>query len=140
MAHAGKALELALPYLRQLPETVWFDTLVSQPGEPPKIELQAETQAELQGIQAAFRTVWKRTWETSINWWEYRTVTPEGLHVRIYGVREAPSRCKAITEKRQVQVEVPTAFETKTEEKEVIVGWDCGNGVHEIASDDRKEQ
>ena len=123
MAEIGKAFDLALPFLRQLPPGTHFDTLGDN-----DLRFQAPTQADVERIRELFPAVWKRTWSKPVRWWEY-TCEYAGLKVEIYAVRENPPQCKAITEKRTVTKRTPTVWVEEEVEQEVIVGWDCGNGA-----------
>lgn len=124
--HATKAtietLEKCLPMLRRLPEDLYFVL------KENSIEFLEESQAAVERIRAAFPAVWKRTWSDDHEWWEY-SAEFGGLRLRIYTVKEAPARCKAITEKRIIKKKVPIEFEEVEEEVEVVVGWDCNGGA-----------
>ena len=111
-----------LPVLRRLPDGTWFDN----GRHAGHLEVQADTLRRVRAITAALPgTVWRKTWIPDMKWWEYET-TFEGVHIRIYGVREGPARCTAIFETRMVEKQIPVAFETLTSEEQVLVGWDCG--------------
>ncbi|MHC1597878.1 MAG: hypothetical protein ACXQT3_06155, partial [Methermicoccaceae archaeon] len=131
MAYYCKALEFSLPFLRKLGE-VYFDTL-SLPSGKHLLDFQAHTLKEVKRIKSAFPPrVWKRTWNSSCNWWEYTAQVPVGeeeeLRIRIYAVEETPAVCKPIVEKKVVKRTVPTAYKEEVVEKEVIVGWECKGG------------
>jgi len=130
MAYTGEALRLALPFLEKLPDDVPFDTALSG---MLRVEFQAHTLKEVKRVQAAFPpVVWKREWSDYCGWWRYSANVPtesgKMLEVSIYAVKEAPPQCRPIVERRRVKKQVPTAFEEREVEEEVIVGWDCNGG------------
>jgi len=131
MALANDWLLDVLPVLRRLPPDTWFDN----GRKPGMLELQAATLTALRGITAAFPgTIWRKTWFPDYGWWEYKT-TWEGVHIRVYGVREGPANCTAIFETRTVEKQIPVSFETEFVEEEVLVGWDGGAAPNEEAAD-----
>jgi len=122
MAIANGWLFDVLPVLQRLPPDTWFDN-GRKSGE---LELQANTLKGLREITAAFPgAVWRKTWREDHRWWEYATAW-DGVHIRIYGVREGPANCTAIFETRAVEKQIPVTFKTEMVEEQVLVGWDCG--------------
>ena len=131
MALANDWLLDVLPLLRRLQPNTWFDN----GRHPNRLELQASTLAELRGITAAFPgSTWQKTWRKDQAWWEYATAW-EGVHIRVYAVREGPANCTAIFETRTVEKQIPVSFETEFVEEEVLVGWDGGAAPNEEAAD-----
>jgi hypothetical protein len=115
--------EAFVPLICALPVGTWYSVVASD-----KLELQANTQREVTAIRKSLpAAVWEKTYDEGLCWWMYDT-TINGTRIHLYGCGEAPPTCTAITETRVVEERVPTAWETKTVEKEVIVGWDCTNG------------
>jgi len=122
MALANNWLLDVLPLLRRLPPNTWFDN----GRNAGQLDLQANTLTELRGVTAAFPgMIWRKTWRKEFGWWEYDAIC-EGVHIRIYGVREKPANCTAIVETRIVEKQIPVNFATQLVEEEVLVGWDCG--------------
>src|SRR3990167_2644367 len=111
-----------MPLLRRLPANTWFDN-----GRTPgQLELQADTLMKLRGITASFPgAIWQKMWRKDYAWWEYGT-TWEGVHIRIYGLRDGPANCTASFETRTVEKQIPVSFETQLVEEQTLVGWDCG--------------
>ena len=125
MSWTGETLRHFYPILCTMPEGTQFSVERSN-----EITFQAHTLAEVESRKAFFPgQIWKRTWNRRCDWWEYTATLEDGYRVKIWAVHESPPQCKAITETRMVEEQVPVAFETRTVEKEVLVGWDCGNGV-----------
>jgi len=107
---------------RRLPHGICVDNSPTTKN----ISLQAHTQERAREVRAAFPgVIWSKKWRDGLNWWEYHG-TFKGWEIMIYACAEAPPACKAIVEKRLVKTKRPIAFETIEEEKDVIVGWDCG--------------
>lgn len=90
------------------------------------LDMQANTQDHVSRLLTLFPgVIWKKTWQDSCEWWNYDGEY-QGIPIHIYAVKEAPRTCTAITEERDVEEQVPVAFETRTVRRHVIVGWDCG--------------
>jgi len=89
--------------------------------------IMANTQLDFKRIRLFFKgTIWKKRYHQSVNWWDYHSKY-KGIPIRIWGISDAPKACKAIMETKIVTEQVPTGYKTVTHEKEVLVGWDCGN-------------
>ncbi|MAH45065.1 hypothetical protein CMI37_04500 [Candidatus Pacearchaeota archaeon] len=124
MATTGQALRLAIPYLEQMPDGVYFDA--SMISGRLELSMQARTLADLGLLRDVLPVgVWKRTWRDYAGSWEY-TMDCEELRARIYAVKENPAQCTAITETRVVSKKVATEWKDQEVEEEVIVGWNCG--------------
>lgn len=109
--------------LKSLPEGIMFDMTCSH-GR--KLHFQAHTREDFRRIRDGLPgLIWRKTWDKCCKWWQFDAEFGE-WKIHVYAVRENPPTCKAITEKKIVKVKIPTAFEEKEEEQEVIVGWDCG--------------
>ena len=125
MSYAKKTLFDAMDILRALPNGTHFDV---GNEEPATLSFQAATQEEVRKLRAFFPgCVWRKSWnDGGCSWWEYDTEF-RGFPVKIYAVSEAPPTCHAITEEREVEVQVPLTFETRKRTEKVIVGWSCGD-------------
>jgi len=103
-----------------LPEDKYFGV---NDGE---ISFQARTLEEAREIRGRFGAVkWEKRWSGGqCQWWEWHTDV-DGVHIKIYAIREKPQQCEAVYEKRIVKVKVPTQWVEKEEEQEVLVGYNC---------------
>ena len=121
MALKGEWINTMCEVLNSLPDKTWFDV-----GGENRLEFQAYTQADVERIRGMLPPViWNKNYVEFSGWWAY-SAEYKDIILYIYAVKEAPRTCKAIVEKKIVIEKFPTAFEERAVEKEVIVGWDCG--------------
>jgi hypothetical protein len=125
MAYKNKNFEHCLPLIRALPDDTHFD--ISASIDKPVFSCQAYSHEQAARIRQSLPAArWEKHYDRTLEWWHWEA-NWEGINFHIYGCTKPPKTCKAITEKKTFEERVPTEWETRIVEKEVVVGWDCGS-------------
>ena len=122
MAWKNEHFKKVMEIVSRLPNGIYWD------NEPSKMEIsfQANTLEKVREIRACFPSFWRKDWIDSLGWWEFTGMYGE-WKIKIYACYESPKMCTPVKVKRKVVERIPTVWEEKIVEKEVIVGWDCKN-------------
>jgi len=113
-----------VPLILALPVGTYYS------AESAGLEMQANGDAVTK-VRAAFPgQVWKKMppKKNGLDWWEYSTVLPNGIKVRIYADRRGPLSCKKVEMQVTTTEEVEVPVTTRTEIREVtrtVVTWEC---------------
>jgi hypothetical protein len=117
-----------MPFLVKLPHGTFFDCV----NRSDKVEFQAtHIHAEdlRRQITEAFEVTepWQKTFAEGLNWWEYTTIAPCGLALRIYADVEGPRTCTKVEETVTVEEDVPVAYEKRPVTR-TVTRWVCPEG------------
>lgn len=127
MSRRVAGYEQMVPLICMLPIGQHYDAYADN-----ELRMQASSQEQVKQLRNCFPgTIWKKTYNKGLSWWEYDTEL-DGIKINIYAVSEGPKTCKAITEKKMVEEKIPTAWITTMVEKEVIIGYDCGDNGDKV--------
>ena len=108
--------------MSKMPDGTYFDI-----GDET-LMFHASTHAKAREIRSFFKdTKWTRKYESGLEWWEWVCEFSEEITIKIIAINDNPANCTAIFEKQMVTEKVPVTFEERTVEKDVIVGWNCGD-------------